>query len=76
VLRAQSGYAAELARSRTFLLGLRGGYWGSIYEAASILATIGPDLLGPGGSAGPAQVQLAGAPAAERRALSVSFPST
>jgi TonB-dependent SusC/RagA subfamily outer membrane receptor len=75
VLRAQGGHAAELARIRTFLLGLRGGsYWGSTYEAAQILATIGPDLLGPGGQAAPAQVRLAGAPAAEAAGIISRFP--
>jgi TonB-dependent SusC/RagA subfamily outer membrane receptor len=75
VLRAQGGHAAELARIRTFLLGLRGGsYWGSTYEAAQILATIGPDLLGPGGQAATAQVRLAGAPAAEAAGVISQFP--
>jgi TonB-dependent SusC/RagA subfamily outer membrane receptor len=75
VLRAQGGHAAELARIRTFLLGLRGGsYWGSTYEAAQILATIGPDLLGPGGQAAAAQVRLAGAPAAEAAGVVSKFP--
>jgi len=61
LLRAQGGHAAELARVRTYLLGLRqGGYWGSTYETANILATIGPDLLVPGTQA-PARVQLSGA---------------
>ncbi|RZK60369.1 MAG: hypothetical protein EOO59_06945, partial [Hymenobacter sp.] len=64
VLRAQGGHEPELVRIRTFLLGLRGGgYWGSTYEAASILATIGPDLLVPGGGGVMAQVRLSGAPA-------------
>ncbi|MDJ0366632.1 carboxypeptidase-like regulatory domain-containing protein [Hymenobacter sp. H14-R3] len=64
VLRQQGGHAAELARIRTFLLGLRGGgYWGSTYEAAQILTTIGPDLLGPGPGGAMAQVQLSGSPA-------------
>ena len=75
VLRAQGGHAAELARIRTFLLGLRGGsYWGSTYEAAQILATITPDLLGPGGQAAPTQVRLAGAPAAEAAGVISRFP--
>jgi TonB-dependent SusC/RagA subfamily outer membrane receptor len=75
VLRAQGGHAAELARIRTFLLGLRGGgYWGSTYETASILATIGPDLLGPGGRAATVQVRLAGAPAAEAAGTISKFP--
>jgi TonB-dependent SusC/RagA subfamily outer membrane receptor len=77
VLRTQGGHAAELARLRTFLLGLRGGsYWGSTYEAAQILATIGPDLLGPGGQAATAQVRLAGAPAAEAAGTISKFPFT
>ncbi len=63
LLRQQGGHAAELARIRTFLLGLRGGgYWGSTYETAQILATIGPDLLVPG-TGRAAQVQLSGSPA-------------
>jgi TonB-dependent SusC/RagA subfamily outer membrane receptor len=75
VLRAQGGHDAELVRIRTFLLGLRGGgYWGSTYEAANILATIGPDLLGPGGQAATAQVQLAGASAAEAVGTISKFP--
>jgi len=75
VLRAQGGHAAELARLRTFLLGLRGGsYWSSTYEAAQILATIGPDLLGPSGQAATAQVRLAGAPAAEAAGVISKFP--
>ncbi len=75
VLRAQGGHAAELARIRTFLLGLRGGnYWGSTYEAANILATIGPDLLAPGGQAATAQVRLSGAPAAEAAGTISRFP--
>lgn len=75
VLRAQGGHAAELARLRTFLLGLRGGScWGSTYEAAQILATIGPDLLGPSGQAAPAQVRLAGAPTAEAAGTISKFP--
>lgn len=63
LLRQQGGHMAELARIRTFLLGRRGGgYWGSTYETAQILATIGPDLLVPGtGQA--ARVELSGSPA-------------
>ncbi|TVT43738.1 hypothetical protein FNT36_06535 [Hymenobacter setariae] len=77
VLRTQGGHTAELARLRTFLLGLRGGsYWGSTYEAAQILATIGPDLLGPGRQAATAQVRLAGAPAAEAAGTISKFPFT
>ncbi|MGI4761269.1 MAG: carboxypeptidase-like regulatory domain-containing protein [Janthinobacterium lividum] len=64
LLRQQGGHAAELARIRTFLLGLRGGgYWSSTYEAAQILLTIGPDLLVPGSGGKAAQVQLSGSPA-------------
>ncbi len=64
LLRQQGGHVAELARIRTFLLGLRGGgYWGSTYETAQILATIGPDLLVPGTGGAAALVQLAGSPA-------------
>jgi hypothetical protein len=64
VLRQQGGHAAELARIRTFLLGLRGGgYWASTYETAQILTTIGPDLLGQGPGGATAQVQLSGSPA-------------
>jgi TonB-dependent SusC/RagA subfamily outer membrane receptor len=74
-LRTQGGHAAELGRLRTFLLGLRGGgYWGSTYQAAQILATIGPDLLGAGGTAATAQVRLAGAPATEAAGLISKFP--
>ena len=62
LLRAQGGHAAELVRIRTYLLGLRaGGYWGSTYATAQILATIGPDLLVPGTGA-PVRVQLSGLP--------------
>ena len=75
VLRAQGGHEPELVRIRTFLLGLRGGgYWGSTYEAASIMATIGPDLLVPGGGGVLAQVQLAGAPAAREAGAITKFP--
>jgi TonB-dependent SusC/RagA subfamily outer membrane receptor len=75
VLRAQGGHDAELVRLRTFLLGLRGGgYWGSTYEAANMLATIGPDLLVPGSQGTLAQVQLAGAPAAEAAGTIRTFP--
>jgi TonB-dependent SusC/RagA subfamily outer membrane receptor len=75
VLRAQGGHAAELVRMRTFLLGLRGGsYWGSTYEAANIMATIGPDLLVPGGQGVMAQVQLNGAPAAREAGTITKFP--
>jgi TonB-dependent SusC/RagA subfamily outer membrane receptor len=64
LLRQQGGHAAELARIRTYLLGLRGGgYWGSTYEAANILTTIGPDLLVPGTGGNMAQVELSGSPA-------------
>jgi TonB-dependent SusC/RagA subfamily outer membrane receptor len=64
VLRHQSGHAAELARIRTYLLGLRGGgYWESTYETAQILTTIGPDLLVPGSGGKAAVVQLSGSPA-------------
>jgi TonB-dependent SusC/RagA subfamily outer membrane receptor len=60
LLRAQGEHAAELARIRTYLLGLRhGGYWGSTYETAQILVTIGPDLLVPGTDA-LTRVQLSG----------------
>ncbi|AMR26929.1 hypothetical protein A0257_07295 [Hymenobacter psoromatis] len=63
LLRQQGGHGAELARIRTFLLGLRGGgYWGSTYETAQILATIGPDLLVPG-TGRAAWVRLSGSPA-------------
>jgi len=75
VLRAQGGHAAELVRIRTFLLGLRGGgYWGSTYAAASIMATIGPDLLAPGGRGVMAQVRLTGAPAAREAGAITKFP--
>jgi TonB-dependent SusC/RagA subfamily outer membrane receptor len=75
VLRAQGGHAAELVRLRTFLLGLRGGgYWGSTYEAANIMATIGPDLLVPGGQGTMAQVRLSGAPAAREAGAITKFP--
>ncbi|MFD1874583.1 carboxypeptidase-like regulatory domain-containing protein [Hymenobacter bucti] len=75
VLRTQGGHEAELVRIRTFLLGLRGGgYWGSTYEAANILATIGPDLLAAGGAAAPAQVQLRGPAAAEAAGRISKFP--
>ncbi|MGI4863826.1 MAG: carboxypeptidase-like regulatory domain-containing protein [Janthinobacterium lividum] len=75
VLRAQGGHDAELVRIRTFLLGLRGGgYWGSTYEAASIMATIGPDLLVPGGQGVMAQVRLNGAPAAREAGAITKFP--
>ncbi len=75
VLRAQGGHEAELARIRTFLLGLRGGsYWGSTYEAANIMATIGPDLLVPGGQGVMAQVRLAGASAAREAGPITKFP--
>jgi TonB-dependent SusC/RagA subfamily outer membrane receptor len=64
ILRQHGGHAAELVRMRTYLLGLRGGgYWGSTYEAANILTTIGPDLLVPGGGGHMAQVELSGSPA-------------
>jgi hypothetical protein len=63
VLRQQGGHAAELARIRTYLLGLRGGdYWESTYETAQILTTIGPDLLVPGSGGKAAVVQLSGSP--------------
>jgi TonB-dependent SusC/RagA subfamily outer membrane receptor len=75
VLRAQGGHAAELVRIRTFLLGLRGGgYWGSTYEAANIMATIGPDLLVPGGQGTMAQVRLGGAPTAREAGAITKFP--
>jgi TonB-dependent SusC/RagA subfamily outer membrane receptor len=75
VLRAQGGHDAELVRLRTFLLGLRGGsYWGSTYEAANIMATIGPDLLVPGGQGVMAQVRLGGAPAAREAGAIIKFP--
>ena len=75
VLRAQGGHDAELVRLRTFLLGLRGGgYWGSTYEAANIMATIGPDLLVPGGQGATAQVRLGGAPAARDAGAITKFP--
>jgi len=75
VLRAQGGHDAELVRLRTFLLGLRGGgYWGSTYEAANIMATIGPDLLVPGGQGVMAQVRLSGAPAAREAGAITKFP--
>ena len=73
LLRQQGGHAAELARIRTFLLGRRGGgYWGSTYETAQILATIGPDLLVPGPGRA-AQVQLGGSPALPAGAVT-QFP--
>jgi uncharacterized protein YfaS (alpha-2-macroglobulin family) len=63
LLRHQGGHAAELARIRTYLLGLRGGsYWSSTYEASQILLTIGPDLLVPNSGGKMAQVQLSGSP--------------
>jgi TonB-dependent SusC/RagA subfamily outer membrane receptor len=75
VLRAQGGHDAELVRLRTFLLGLRGGgYWGSTYAAANIMATIGPDLLVPGGQGTMAQVRLSGAPAAREAGAITKFP--
>ena len=75
VLRTQGGHDAELVRLRTFLLGLRGGsYWGSTYEAATIMATIGPDLLVPGGQGVMAQVRLTGAPAAREAGAITTFP--
>jgi uncharacterized protein YfaS (alpha-2-macroglobulin family) len=75
VLRAQGGHTAELVRMRTFLLGLRGGsYWGSTYEAATIMATIGPDLLAPGGQGAMAQVRLTGALAAREVGVITKFP--
>ena len=77
VLRAQGGHEAELVRIRTFLLGLRGGaFWGSTYQAAQILATIGPDLLAAGGTGAKAitQVQLRGAAAAEAAGPITKFP--
>ena len=75
VLRAQGNHDAELTRIRTFLLGQRrGGYWGSTYEAANIMATIGPDLLVPGGQGVMAQVRLNGAPAAEAAGSVTKFP--
>jgi TonB-dependent SusC/RagA subfamily outer membrane receptor len=74
LLRQQGGHAAELARIRTFLLGLRaGGYWGSTYESAQILLTIGPDLLVPGSGGKVAQVQLSGSPALPAEPVS-QFP--
>jgi TonB-dependent SusC/RagA subfamily outer membrane receptor len=75
VLRAQGGHGAELARIRTFLLGLRGGgYWGSTYEAANIIAAIGPDLLVPGGQGTVAQVRLGGTTAAREAGTITKFP--
>ncbi len=75
VLRAHGGHDAELTRMRIFLLGQRGGgYWSSTYEAASIMATIGPDLLVPGGQGVMAQVRLNGAPAAREAGAITKFP--
>ncbi|MGI4863827.1 MAG: carboxypeptidase-like regulatory domain-containing protein [Janthinobacterium lividum] len=75
VLHTQGGHEGELVRLRTFLLGLRGGgYWGSTYEAAQLLATIGPDLLTTGNSVAPVQVQLSGAPAATAAGSITKFP--
>jgi TonB-dependent SusC/RagA subfamily outer membrane receptor len=75
VLRARGGHEAELVRIRTFLLGLRrGDYWGSTYQAAQILATIGPDLLAAGAQAAPARVQLHGALAADAAGTITKFP--
>jgi hypothetical protein len=74
LLRHQGGHTAELARIRTYLLGLRGGgYWSSTYEAAQILLTIGPDLLIPNSGGKMAQVQLSGSPALPAGSVS-TFP--
>ena len=73
LLRAQGGHAAELARIRSFLLGLRGGgYWASTYQSAQILSVIGPDLLAAGGAS--AQVQFSGAPAGLPTGVITKFP--
>ncbi|UOR06651.1 carboxypeptidase-like regulatory domain-containing protein [Hymenobacter aerilatus] len=63
VLRAEGGHAAELQRIRTYLLQQRGasGYFGSTYETAQVLETIGPELLPTGAAPLAAQVQLQGA---------------
>ncbi|WP_206983647.1 carboxypeptidase-like regulatory domain-containing protein [Hymenobacter telluris] len=63
LLRAKGGQDAELTRIRTYLLQQRRTYshWSSTYEAATILETIAPDLLVPGGNGLVARTQLSGA---------------
>ncbi|MCA8830614.1 carboxypeptidase-like regulatory domain-containing protein [Hymenobacter pini] len=67
LLRAQGGHEPELLRLRTYLLQQRDatGHWASTYQSAQILATIGPDLLVPGGGGLTARAQLSGALAEE-----------
>ena len=73
LLRATGAPAAELQRIRAFLLNQRSnGHWASTYESASILATIGPDLL-PTTSPAPTTVQLSGPVGAAPTTIS-TFP--
>ncbi|MBG8553964.1 carboxypeptidase-like regulatory domain-containing protein [Hymenobacter guriensis] len=62
LLRARGGQEQELLRIRTYLLQQRsfGGHWASTYEAAHILATIGPELVVPASGGLLARAQLSG----------------
>ncbi|RSK50175.1 carboxypeptidase-like regulatory domain-containing protein [Hymenobacter rigui] len=62
LLRAQGGQERELLRIRTYLLQQRRqqGHWASTYEAAQILATIGPDLVVPASGGLTARARLSG----------------
>ncbi|TYZ06641.1 TonB-dependent receptor plug domain-containing protein [Hymenobacter lutimineralis] len=62
LLRARGGQEQELLRIRTYLLQQRsfGGHWASTYEAAQILATIGPELVVPASGGLLARAQLSG----------------
>ncbi|MCR5889880.1 carboxypeptidase-like regulatory domain-containing protein [Hymenobacter sp. J193] len=62
LLRARGGQEQELLRIRTYLLQQRsfGGHWASTYEAAQILATIGPELVVPASGGLLARTQLSG----------------
>ncbi|QIX59972.1 TonB-dependent receptor plug domain-containing protein [Hymenobacter sp. BT18] len=62
LLRARGGQEQELLRIRTYLLEQRsfGGHWASTYEAAQILATIGPELVVPASGGLLARAQLSG----------------
>ncbi|WP_426492198.1 carboxypeptidase-like regulatory domain-containing protein [Hymenobacter sp. 102] len=62
LLRGQGGQERELLRIRTYLLQQRRqqGHWASTYEAAQILATIGPDLVVPASGGLTARARLSG----------------